>query len=39
MALHADLARAVASGNPDLAAAASDRLIDDLHEFARGTLL
>ena len=39
MALHVDLARAVASGDADRAAAASDRLIDDLHDFARGTLL
>ena len=39
MALHVDLARAVASGDPARAAAASDRLIDDLHEFARSTLL
>lgn len=39
MALHVDLARAIASGDPGLAAAASDRLIDDLHEFARGTLI
>lgn len=39
MALHVDLARAVASGDAARAAAASDRLIDDLHEFARGTLL
>jgi DNA-binding GntR family transcriptional regulator len=39
MALHVDLARAVASGDPVHAAAASDRLIDDLYEFARSTLL
>lgn len=39
MALHVELARAVASGDAARAAAASDRLIDDLHEFARSTLL
>jgi DNA-binding GntR family transcriptional regulator len=39
MALHVELARALAAGDPDLAAAASDRLIDDLYEFARGALL
>lgn len=39
MALHVDLARALASGDAALAAAASDRLIDDLYEFARSTLV
>jgi DNA-binding GntR family transcriptional regulator len=39
MALHVDLARTIASGDPAAAAASSDRLIDDLHEFARSTLL
>jgi DNA-binding GntR family transcriptional regulator len=39
MALHVDLARAVAAGDPALAAAASDRLIDDLYDFARSTLI
>jgi DNA-binding GntR family transcriptional regulator len=39
MALHVELARAVASGDAGRAAAASDRLIDDLYEFARSTLL
>lgn len=38
MALHVELARAVASGDAAQAAAASDRLIDDLQEFARSTL-
>jgi DNA-binding GntR family transcriptional regulator len=39
MALHVDLARAVASGDPTRSAAASDRLIDDLYDFARSTLI
>lgn len=39
MALHVDLARAIAAGDPALAAAASDRLIDDLYDFARSTLI
>jgi DNA-binding GntR family transcriptional regulator len=39
MALHVDLARAIAAGDPALAAAASDRLIDDLDDFARSTLI
>jgi len=39
MALHVELARAIASGNASRAAAASDRLIDDLQEFARSTLV
>jgi DNA-binding GntR family transcriptional regulator len=38
MALHVGLARAVASGDAAQAAVASDRLIDDLQEFARSTL-
>jgi DNA-binding GntR family transcriptional regulator len=37
--LHVALARAIASGKPDKAAEASDRLIDDLFDFARGTLI
>ena len=39
MALHVELARAMASGDASRAAAASDRLIDDLQEFARSTLV
>jgi DNA-binding GntR family transcriptional regulator len=39
MALHVDLARAISTADPAAAAAASDRLIDDLHEFARSTLI
>jgi DNA-binding GntR family transcriptional regulator len=39
MGLHVGLARAVAAGDPALAAAASDRLIDDLYDFARSTLI
>lgn len=37
--LHVALARALASGKPEKAAEASDRLIDDLFDFARGTLI
>ncbi len=39
MRFHVDLARALAAGDGAGAAAASDRLIDDLFEFARGTLI
>ena len=38
MRLHAALAEAISSGDEARAAAASDRLIDDLFAFARGTL-
>lgn len=38
MRLHVELARAIASGNPVKAAAASDQVIDDLFAFARKTL-
>lgn len=38
MRLHVDLAKALASGSEDEAAAASDRLIDDLADFARSTV-
>ena len=38
MRLHVDLARALAAGSEDAAAAASDRLIDDLAAFARSTV-
>jgi DNA-binding GntR family transcriptional regulator len=38
MGFHVALARAIASGDPAVAAAACDRLVDDLFEFARGTL-
>ena len=37
--LHVALARAVASGKPEKAAEASDRLIDDLFDFAHRTLI
>jgi DNA-binding GntR family transcriptional regulator len=37
--LHVALARAMASGKPEKAAEASDRLIDDLFDFAHGTLI
>lgn len=36
--LHAELARAIASGDGDRAAAASDKLIDYIEEFARATV-
>ena len=36
--LHAELAEAIASGDPDAAAAASDRLIDYIEEFTRASL-
>ena len=36
--LHADMARAVAEGDQDTAAAASDRLIDYIEAFTRATL-
>lgn len=36
--LHLDIIRAIAAGDPDKAAEASDRLIDHLVEFTRGTL-
>ena len=39
MDLHVALARALASGDANCAAVASDRLIDDLFEFARNTLI
>jgi DNA-binding GntR family transcriptional regulator len=35
--LHADIARAIAKGNEDRAGAASDRLIDAIEKFTRGT--
>jgi DNA-binding GntR family transcriptional regulator len=35
--LHADIARAIAAGNPDRAAKASDRLIDAIEKFTRYT--
>jgi DNA-binding GntR family transcriptional regulator len=38
MGLHVALARAIASGDERAAAAASDRVIDDLFAFAQGTL-
>lgn len=38
MRLHVQLARAIASGDPARAAATSDKVIDDLVEFATGTL-
>lgn len=37
--LHVALARAMASGKPEKAAEASDRLIDDLFDFAHRTLI
>jgi DNA-binding GntR family transcriptional regulator len=37
--LHVALARAIASGKPEKAAEASDRLIDDLFDFATRTLI
>ncbi|GAN77133.1 GntR family transcriptional regulator [Acidisphaera rubrifaciens] len=36
--LHAEVAEAVAAGHPDIAAAASDRLMDYLEDFTRATL-
>jgi DNA-binding GntR family transcriptional regulator len=36
--LHADIARAIASGNEQKAAAATDRLIDKINAFTRGTV-
>jgi DNA-binding GntR family transcriptional regulator len=36
--LHADIARAIASADRDGAAAASDRLMDYIEAFTRGTL-
>ena len=39
MALHVALARAIASGEETVAAAASDALTDQLFEFARSTLI
>jgi DNA-binding GntR family transcriptional regulator len=36
--LHADLARAIAGGDPDEAAAASDRLLDYIEAFTRATV-
>ncbi|MBX6740820.1 MAG: GntR family transcriptional regulator [Acetobacteraceae bacterium] len=36
--VHADLARAIAEGRPDEAAAASDRLLDYIESFTRATL-
>jgi DNA-binding GntR family transcriptional regulator len=38
MRLHVDLAKALASDSEDEAATASDRLIDDLADFARSTV-
>ena len=35
--LHADIARAIAKGNEDRAGAASDKLIDAIEAFTRGT--
>jgi DNA-binding GntR family transcriptional regulator len=37
-AVHADLARAIAAGQPEEAAAASDRLLDYIEAFTRATL-
>lgn len=37
-AVHADLARAIAAGQPEAAAAASDRLLDYIEAFTRATL-
>jgi len=39
MRLHVALARAIASGDPNRAGQTSDRLIDDLFDFVRGTLI
>jgi DNA-binding GntR family transcriptional regulator len=39
MRFHVELARALAGGDGSAAAAASDRLIDDLFDFARSTLV
>ena len=39
MRLHVELARAIASGDGEASARASDRLVDDLFDFARGTLV
>jgi DNA-binding GntR family transcriptional regulator len=39
MGLHVDLARAIATGNEKAAVAACDRMIDDLFDFARSTLI
>jgi DNA-binding GntR family transcriptional regulator len=39
MRLHVELARALAGNDGEAAAAASDRLIDDLFDFARSTLV
>jgi DNA-binding GntR family transcriptional regulator len=36
--LHADIARAIAAGNEEAAAKASDRLLDAIDKFTRGTL-
>jgi DNA-binding GntR family transcriptional regulator len=36
--LHADVARAIASGNADNAASASDRLLDYIEDYTRATL-
>ena len=36
--LHAELARSIAEGDPDVAARAADRLIDYVEEFTRATL-
>ena len=36
--LHAALARAIAAGEEDAAAAASDRLVDYIQDFARSTV-
>lgn len=36
--LHADMARAIAEGNPDAAATATDRLLDKIESFTRATV-
>ncbi len=36
--LHADIARAIASGKEDAAAAAADRLLDTIETFTRATV-
>jgi DNA-binding FadR family transcriptional regulator len=35
--LHANIARAIAKGDPDAAAAASDKLLDAIEKFTRDT--
>ena len=36
--LHADIARAIAAGDEDRAAGASDRLLDNIEKFTRDTV-